>query len=399
MPLLKPPRWSVNSADIEPRYRDLWRDVVFVLNPSVSIGDEIDLFAKHVTWPVGGVVSEPTQWGQGWRANTAGSVTGVSLPLDIDSCSVMVVADWDNNGVGGQSCLVKRSDVVASRSFVLNHSPAGLIVLATNVESSSSATSVGTVDGPVVVVVTNDGTDASAGAKFYFDGVLDSSTAGVTGNDNTSTWVFGQLAADSTNALFDGRLVLAVLWDRVLSPAEVTLLQLDPFGMLRPALLETETALDNIIATDMRAVSVVTTSLTVGAVTTPITTDVRAASVATGSVTQIHDLTATSNSASVVAATLNVTHRLTADTRAISTVTADVTQTNELATTVASASVTTITVTQTHELTTDTRAVSTTTVTLAVVGEVTRAVIVIGDVVNTIITLGDTATIIATTNS
>ncbi len=230
MPLVKPGRWLVNPADIDPRYLGLWRGLVKLV--PLWGGSPFEIIDRDLGTKTGGHV--PGSLGLGFDADS-GATNIVNIPIEgigMGFGTILCVFD----GIGTPADFGKLVAASTTDSDLQLHRFSSDTVVRFQLNSQPSA-SITVPDlwgtGPHVVVGTYD-TDVNE-RSVWVDGVLAGTDTGAISPVSSwsgTTMGIGNREQDAARTL-GGLVFITAFWDRVLSPAEIRLLDQDPFGMLR----------------------------------------------------------------------------------------------------------------------------------------------------------------------
>ncbi len=248
MPLIKPGRWTVNPADIDPRFLNLWSDLKWIVplwqgdNPGKGV---------HVITPNGGLqIASTATWTTGsgkyghWvdGVNCSGDSDLVLGPLPVplrfsgfDDFTIMFVFKF-NDASNFTPYLGQDSASSSGRVEVyLNGSDQLICQVVAGGTSGLGTPTITFIDGEdyVVTVSREDGGTEFAG---YVNGVLDNRNPGngaQSANTSLPLGVFGSPGTSWVGAE-TGRGYLVAAWDRAFSEEEHLAIHRDPFGFIRP---------------------------------------------------------------------------------------------------------------------------------------------------------------------
>ncbi len=240
MPPIKPGMWAVSPAEIDPQYLRFWRDLLGAW--AMWSTNPFDLTRQANTSQGGGETLGPSKYGTALIFDGGGTTLQAPAPNfdlpDKQHFSCMALASRDagtnedaifrTNDLGDDanvwfSLVYTGTNDLQPRFEIRDSSPAWHNTLANEVAYGDMHLIVGTFD---------EGT-----LKIYVDGVEENenATAGSTLVTPVSTPELAWGWYDAQASLLDGKLALTAAWNRTLSPADIGLLQLDPFGFIRPA--------------------------------------------------------------------------------------------------------------------------------------------------------------------
>ena len=239
----KPGRWAVSPAEIDPQYLSFWRDLTFLAPYWEGSGRSYDIkgrmsgvLAANSVWGVGesgltvdfGAGSDIIDYGDmqdnpDWPFGNGGDITVVSMfraPSGSDFRWMMDADDESTgpaNGTGTNRVFqfrIDTNDKVGWIPFDASQTPVSVASSASYADNKWHI-AVGRLQGTAITI--------------WVDGVQDGSgTLGAGGIRGPGTTNLG--AGDE-----DIDVALNAVWHRALSDAEIRLLQLDPFGPIRPA--------------------------------------------------------------------------------------------------------------------------------------------------------------------
>ena len=248
MPPIKPGRWTVDPSLLDPLGRELSRGLVDLLpfwdDAPSNVADGFFTGNTKYGWAAYGAwldKQQPTSRGAGWQNN---ATSGIYLRTDraLNSLSERQV-DWTHMFVvrvdsntqdfglhgfdGGNQFWL---DTSGSQLRIGTQTSAGILYGSSFHATSDNGTT-------YVIVYRNDDTNNQTGV--FVDGVNHISPAGVAG---TGTNFMMVAATSATSKNMNGAIVEFARWNRALTDTEILSLSADPFLLLRPAVLETETA-------------------------------------------------------------------------------------------------------------------------------------------------------------
>ncbi len=258
----KPGPWSVNPADIDPRYQGLWKNLV-ALYPLWEPGTDRAFDVAGHTTGVAGVLGEtqalPSPLGVERQFDTPGTGHGIKVATQEQwavyfegqpNATFWVIARY-NAGGSGRRAFASASTGAATTNLYLGND---------NVDNARfqlrvNATGIDLVSG---------GGKLSAGDLYHYFGVLrngsmhlyiasaedaslpfrlDASNTTQAGEtmafDQAHDVAIGGMDGDTADGQrnWDGAVVIAASWTRALSEADMRMLVQDPFGMIRPSLV------------------------------------------------------------------------------------------------------------------------------------------------------------------
>lgn len=252
MPLIKPGRWSWDRSLLESRFQGLARGLVDLLpfwdDAATNVADGHFDGEQKYGWVEGSVAwqskQEPTSHGVGWLNNGTTNTyvvsdrdLGETTEGDTDWTHLFVVrvdsSVLDSGLHGWDGTNQFWFDRVGNVLRMGTQTTAGVIYGSEFHDGADNGTT-------YVIVYRND--HAATRTDVLVDGVTHVSVAGrVDLEGNKALYVGGTTA---TGKPLNGVLVEFVRWNRALTDTEMQQVSADPFGLLRPALLETEAGLD-----------------------------------------------------------------------------------------------------------------------------------------------------------
>ena len=237
MPLIKPGLWSVNPADIDPRYLDLWRglDIILPFWDSGAAGRHERQWVLPTvnSAPVfqGGALGQGMKFdeiddylvyasGEAWTTPDAGQMS-VFVSLQIGSKSGTDFQYFLSNGVFS-----------GAGTFHMWFGEGGSDEIAVRMDSQTMGSqNVATSDNQVL----NIGfTKNNADGVIYVDGnqlIAESNFAD--NNISNANMEVGRRADNDPDRFFGGTIFVVYKWNRELSASDMRLLHQDPFGMRR----------------------------------------------------------------------------------------------------------------------------------------------------------------------
>lgn len=249
MPPIKPGRWSVNPADIDPSYLNYWRDLAFCVPLLEGGGRPTEIVSKTAADSVTNLAWRPGEYGAAVESSTAGFITWTTFPQGAfavnqgtsdPSLTVAVLCRpitgrdtnpnpfsyTDTGGPQGTNGTwgVRISDAGFEDWWFYWRSAGTTIDLTSSVQMPDNDI------WQLVVVTRSPGGDY----RFYQDGQFTALVSDATAWDTTNVLGLVIHSADSNFSSLFGDVALVAGWDRVLGADEVRQLWLDPFGFLRP---------------------------------------------------------------------------------------------------------------------------------------------------------------------
>ncbi len=243
---MKPGRWAVSLAEIDPQYLGFWRDLTFFAPYWEGSGRSYDIKGRmsgvleaSSVWGVGesgltvdfgadndlinyGVVTDNPDWPVFPDSTSDITVVSVFRAPSGSSFRWMLDADYQSTGPANAQGVKRvfqwRIDTANKVSWIPFHTNTELVVVASSASYAD--------DTWHVAVGRLQGTAATVGVDGVQDGSGTLGTAGINGADSLTVLGSGDEDID---------VALNAVWHRALSDAEIRLLQLDPFGPIRPA--------------------------------------------------------------------------------------------------------------------------------------------------------------------
>lgn len=239
MPPIKPGLWSVNPADIDPSYLNLWHSLIACV-PMLQRGRPVEVVRHHVASTVVNAEPNPTLTRYGWaidhlRGNDSGLAWDAGLYGDVaglnEGTAVGIIDITGGSDAGGAGMFgffdstgaglgfYTSSDEVARFAFKGNDLAAG-----TSLQGA----------GPHLYV--GRARDTTQTFEIYRpDGTLFASASQAVSGSMPSNGRLNVGCIFGSTISVNAQMAFGALWGRYLSDAEIRQLTADPFGMIRPA--------------------------------------------------------------------------------------------------------------------------------------------------------------------
>ncbi len=242
---LKPGKWSVNPADIDPIWLSYWDGLQAVYDIGTSpLPFDLGLFRRHATgfdngFDAGTLVNSSIGYGRDFNSTTGEGIIIPEVEVYVDQITVMaVVSTTSTNDELGFRHVTDRHPAW----FLNHHKSTTRLRFAVTADSEVSTLVAATADyndGKVHVVV---GTYDGATIRGYLDGAL-SDFQTLTGDINLGSGVtrIGGYGGGGSGE-WPGQIFMTAYWNRALSPGEIKRLAADPFGFIRQGILLTDDA-------------------------------------------------------------------------------------------------------------------------------------------------------------
>lgn len=238
----KPGPWSVNPADIEPRFLDLWYGLIFCAPLWEGSGLRAFDYASRVASSSNssGGAWEVFTHGIGWSTYTTdGRMTfpGVPIPRGDSELSLFVAARMRQDGGSGVrtgNAIVFGADA-GGNDYSLSIGYAGVDDWSFSGALSGVETWPAAEDGDVHTVSVSR--KVGGVTRFITDGAFHGEAAGAATLPDTNADNILLGGASQTDGLGTAvGTVVVYVWNRALSDENLFLLHADPFGPIRPAL-------------------------------------------------------------------------------------------------------------------------------------------------------------------
>ncbi len=239
MPSIKPGRWSVNLADVDPAYLDLWRGLVALVPLLEGSGPPRDV-VRHLGASDATGIWTPTGLGYGYTTdqgttNNLEFASSTDLALSGDQIfSILVVVDVVSIPTFSKGLVAHRSAFADGLWQLYSEEGVGIRWGFHNGSLQTVAWATVLQTGQNVLLLTRR---TGGEYELWVNGV----SLGIQNDAGTFNLVanglaIGNLQTDTSNGL-PGDYQLFAMWKgRSLSGADARLIQQDPFGLIRPAL-------------------------------------------------------------------------------------------------------------------------------------------------------------------